>query len=516
MLEFKNKLKTGRTGHGAAIDNNGQMFIFGGYTDKGYSNELFIIDLVNQQFNFDISTMGLAPSPRESFVFQSINNKIVLFGGFHEGGVLNDLYFLNLTSLAWETIKPITPSPPPMAGMASTVIGNKIYITGGCDYRSRKCGSSTFIFDTDALSWTTIRLTNEIDIYPSRGEFSLNFFRGNLVIFGGCDMYIECYSDIYVMNITNKCPFNCSNNGICNEKVGCVCNEGFFGGDCGKKVKCLNDCGGNGICGTNGICRCDKGFKGKGCEINVHCVNNCTDENHGICDYENELCVCKEGFSGIDCSASSIIQQEAGGILIEVNKKITGHKLKRTNDNEGDSKDEGKDDNAGEDQSEEGDNKKEDSNEKTEEEKEEENGESSEGESKEENSSEGEEDDDNEEKKTFVLKITNETISTTKGCLNGCSSHGLCLNKICYCEQEYAGDDCSIPINEFKDTGYFLKLVYPYFIYLAVAMMVVALGYNIIKLFLKSKEDFLELSSKEDEINSNPNLNTNNTLIPNP
>lgn len=513
MLEFKNKLKTGRTGHGAAIDNNGQMFIFGGYTDKGYSNELFIIDLVNQQFNFDTSTIGLTPSPRESFVFHSINNKIILFGGFHEGGVLNDLYFLNLTSLAWETIKPTTPSPPPMAGMASTVIGNKIYITGGCDYRSRKCGSSTFVFDTDALSWTTIRLTNEIDIYPSRGDFSLNYFRGNLVIYGGCDVYTECYSDIYVMNITNKCPFNCSNNGICNEKVGCVCKEGFFGADCGKKVKCLNDCGGNGICGINGICRCNNGFKGKGCEINVHCINNCTDENHGVCDYENEQCVCKEGFSGEDCNILNIMQQESGAILIEVNKKTT-NKMKRVNDNEG--KEEGKDENAGGDQNEEGDNKNEDSNEKTEEGKEEESNESSE----EENSSEGDEEegdeDEDEEKKTFVLKITNETISKTKGCLNGCSSHGLCLNKICYCEQEYAGDDCSIPINEFKDTGYFLKLVYPYFIYLAVAMMVVALGYNIIKLFLKSKEDFLELSSNEDEINSNPNLNTNNTLIPNP
>jgi hypothetical protein len=35
-----------------------------------------------------------------------INKRIFIFGGFQEGGVLNDIFTLDLTTFIWETLKP--------------------------------------------------------------------------------------------------------------------------------------------------------------------------------------------------------------------------------------------------------------------------------------------------------------------------------------------------------------------------------------------------------------------------
>ena len=473
-FEFYNKVATSRANHGAVIDNNGRMFIFGGYSEKGYLNDFFYIDIVNKRYKALTEVIGVPPSQRENFVFEIVNDTIVLFGGFHEGGVLNDVYTFNTSSSTWETIK-TKRSPYPMSAMASIALGNKVYITGGCDYRKNKCYSDTYVYDINKKEFSKIKLNRE---YQSREEFGIGFYKGIIAIFGGSKNDQECYEDMYAMNITEICPNECSGNGKCNENVGCVCDEGFYGVDCMKRVTCRDDCNGKGVCMINGGCSCEEGFKGKFCELEVKC--KCVDEKHGECD-SNGICKCKEGYEGEDCG-KEILQSKSKNVLLEIKRK--------------------------EDSNEEGENTTEESESTTEEEEKD----NSEEESSDTESNNEEISDEEEEIKTFTLKATNETVSTTKGCLNGCSSHGICLNKVCYCEQEYAGDDCSIPINEYKDTGYFLNLVYPYFIYLAVITLLLSLGYNVIKMLIKSKEEFLELNSNDDEHSSTQRLSSNNTI----
>ena len=362
-----------------------------------------------------------------------------------------------------------------MSAMASIALGDKVYITGGCDYRKNKCYSDTYVYDINKKEFSKIKLNRE---YQSREEFGIGFYKGIIAIFGGSKNDQECYEDMYAMNITEICPNECSGNGKCNENVGCVCDEGFYGVDCMKRVTCRDDCNGKGVCMINGGCSCEEGFKGKFCELEVKC--KCVDEKHGECD-SNGICKCKEGYEGEDCG-KEILQSKSKNVLLEIKRK--------------------------EDNNEEGENTTEESESTTEEEEKD----NSEEESSDTESNNEEISDEEEEIKTFTLKATNETVSTTKGCLNGCSSHGICLNKVCYCEQEYAGDDCSIPINEYKDTGYFLNLVYPYFIYLAVITLLLSLGYNVIKMLIKSKEEFLELNSNDDEHSSTQRLSSNNTI----
>jgi N-acetylneuraminic acid mutarotase len=85
-----------------------------------------------------------------------INNRIYIFGGFQEGGVLNDLYSIDLLTWSWIKINPQGPIPKPRQGMASMTVGKKIYIVSGCNFREQKCYSDTYILDTESLWWTKI------------------------------------------------------------------------------------------------------------------------------------------------------------------------------------------------------------------------------------------------------------------------------------------------------------------------------------------------------------------------
>ena len=41
---------TPRGNHGAVLTNGGVIIIFGGYTNNGYSNEIFILDYLNKRW----------------------------------------------------------------------------------------------------------------------------------------------------------------------------------------------------------------------------------------------------------------------------------------------------------------------------------------------------------------------------------------------------------------------------------------------------------------------------------
>ena len=290
--------KIGISGHGVVAYND-TLIIFGGYTEVGYSNRLYKINLSNKEVEL-IETAGQSPSSREKFSFNIIENIAYLFGGFQEGGALNDLYTLNLTSNEWERINQKEPIPNPIEGMTSIALGHKIYLFGGCDNRKRECYSNLYVLSTlnKDFKWTEIK--DERSDLDGREGASLGFVRGNLVLFGGCDINQKSVGKTHMMNIDNICPGECSLRGKCSV-FGCICLDGFYGNHCEHKMRCRDDCNGHGRCMSSGICECEDWFTGINCEINLRCKRNCTNELHGVCDEEKGRCVCKEGFKGDDC-----------------------------------------------------------------------------------------------------------------------------------------------------------------------------------------------------------------------
>ena len=151
---------------------------------------------------------------------------------------------------------------------------------------------------------------------------------------------------------------SCSGNGTCSDveadgafTVSCACDEGFTGDDCGALAEgyvelsdgsavldpcAAEDCSGNGVCSWNEVpgegdaaatavamCACTLGYAGDQCEacdeanlffddeaeglncLLSECPESCRASETGSCDDENpenNLCVCDEGYAGIDCS----------------------------------------------------------------------------------------------------------------------------------------------------------------------------------------------------------------------
>jgi N-acetylneuraminic acid mutarotase len=145
----------GRSGHGSVLIDDAKILIFGGYTEQGYTNEVLLINLLDERFETPLVS-GNPPNPRENFSMIKINNRVYIFGGFQEGGVLNDMYSIDLMTLTWTPVKTEGPIPPARQGMASTRVGKKIYIVGGCDFHNKICYPDTYILDTDSLWWTKV------------------------------------------------------------------------------------------------------------------------------------------------------------------------------------------------------------------------------------------------------------------------------------------------------------------------------------------------------------------------
>lgn len=132
----------------------------------------------------------------------------------------------------------------------------------------------------------------------------MQFFRGSLVAFGGCEMHKKCFNDLNILNIEQPCPNDCSGNGSCKSKLGCQCLNDFILQDCSMKIKCKEDCNKNGFCKSNAKCSCFGGWTGDNCATIVNCPRNCTSYDNGVCQLDGH-CKCNSGYLGNDCGNST-------------------------------------------------------------------------------------------------------------------------------------------------------------------------------------------------------------------
>lgn len=72
-------------------------------------------------------------------------------------------------------------------------------------------------------------------------------------------------------------------------------------------AKCIIPCLNGGRCKGINKCRCPRSFRGDHCEIGLptfRCTKTC---RHGIC-YQNDICLCDQGWTGRTCNKSNSIK----------------------------------------------------------------------------------------------------------------------------------------------------------------------------------------------------------------
>eukprot|EP00475_Leptophrys_vorax_P027820 TRINITY_DN3974_c0_g1_i2.p1 TRINITY_DN3974_c0_g1~~TRINITY_DN3974_c0_g1_i2.p1 ORF type:complete len:590 (-),score=125.46 TRINITY_DN3974_c0_g1_i2:188-1957(-) len=122
-----------RAGHTATLVVESSVFVFGGGTASGPSNELFILNvesLVWSRAHFS----GTPPRPRISHSAELIlKNQLLIFGGGTVTRVFDDLHVLDVTQGCWSRPRDSGIVPVPRAGHAFNAVGSKIYVFGGAN-----------------------------------------------------------------------------------------------------------------------------------------------------------------------------------------------------------------------------------------------------------------------------------------------------------------------------------------------------------------------------------------------
>jgi len=326
-----------RTNHAAALDAQGRIYVFGGYSREGqFLNDLWILGVSeglskaytpNGQLHVTwlkpLST-GIMPEPRESHTMTIVDRKLVLFGGYAASGkALNELHVYDLDASSWSTPQMACAPPPPRQGHSAVRHGHELIVAGGCSAKDGQpvCQSDVWSLDLKLMRWTK-QATDSITWSPREGH-SATFVRGRMFTYGGCLLGAECYSDIAALDTFTPCPASCGGhgqcmrscdgNGACNQDLFCRCmDHGFSGHDCLQPVTCLEDCGTHGVCGEDGECQCENGWSGVGCATELACpgaLAKCSGQ--GTC-MMNHSCQCLAGFTGPDCAlAITFLQQHA-------------------------------------------------------------------------------------------------------------------------------------------------------------------------------------------------------------
>ncbi|XP_023584747.1 host cell factor 2 isoform X2 [Trichechus manatus latirostris] len=173
-----------RLGHSFSLYGN-KCYLFGGLANESEDSNNNVPRYLNDFYELELQhgsgvvgwsipvTKGIVPSPRESHTAviyckkDSGSPKMYVFGGMC-GARLDDLWQLELETMAWSKPEAKGTVPLPRSLHTANVIGNKMYIFGGwvphkgenietsphdCEWR---CTSSFSYLNLDTAEWTTL------------------------------------------------------------------------------------------------------------------------------------------------------------------------------------------------------------------------------------------------------------------------------------------------------------------------------------------------------------------------
>ncbi|XP_060573402.1 kelch domain-containing protein 2-like [Ruditapes philippinarum] len=204
-----------------------KMYIFGGHTKNGDTNELYCLDLQQLTWKHIIPESELLPSPRDKFTAWSYNNKLYYFGGFgeninsgtylYENGQFvkntgsrylkdnqwnNQLLVYDLESNRWSNPMLQGPVPVPRAAHTAVRLKNVVYLFGGRhgDIRMNDLHS----LELETLTWSG-ELYVEGACPCGRSWHTFTAVSDEVIfLYGGYSDNFVSLSDAWQLNVTDR------------------------------------------------------------------------------------------------------------------------------------------------------------------------------------------------------------------------------------------------------------------------------------------------------------------------
>jgi len=174
---------------------NGCIYVFGGNTKRGLSNDIFRFDCSTQQWSQVLNVSGSPPSPRDRHTMVSVSGKLWVFGGHtDETEFMNDLFSYDPKRKRWTKHYSKTP-PQPRYEHCATALGARMVIAGG---KCRKGGLIDInIFDPELNRWSKPQIRGTAS--QCRWGASCVAWQQRLIFFGGWNGR-DCFNDIHLID----------------------------------------------------------------------------------------------------------------------------------------------------------------------------------------------------------------------------------------------------------------------------------------------------------------------------
>ncbi|KAG2383639.1 hypothetical protein C9374_004310 [Naegleria lovaniensis] len=132
---------------------------------------------------------------------QEPHNALLLFGGWHEDTVLNDLWKFNCKTEKWINLTDKQKNPPPARSNHSGVlIDNNFIIFGGLGEEIEDVKQDMYILDIQTLIWRKISLDDTDEKPPASRSHACCVHRKSMVLFGGGTEKV-CFNHLYKFDL---------------------------------------------------------------------------------------------------------------------------------------------------------------------------------------------------------------------------------------------------------------------------------------------------------------------------
>ncbi|HKQ56410.1 MAG TPA: kelch repeat-containing protein [Candidatus Eisenbacteria bacterium] len=190
-----------RNSHTAIYDPiRERMVVFSGFGSGGYYADVWSLSLNGTPTWSQLATTGSPPASRygHTAIYDPVRDRMVIFAGWHNPTMFNDVWALSLSSLAWTSLVP-TGTPPAVrylhAAMYDPPRDRMVVFSGN----SRNDVWALSLAGTPA--WSQLAPSGSLPVVRSRPTILYDPVRNRMVAFGGQEAGNSYRNDVWALSL---------------------------------------------------------------------------------------------------------------------------------------------------------------------------------------------------------------------------------------------------------------------------------------------------------------------------